>query len=142
MFKDKRGKLVIAIDGPAGAGKSTIAKMVADRLGLKHIDTGAMYRALALKAMREGGDCTNAKVLTDLLAGSMIEIQGRCFRRNTTPDDKSEGLPGGEGSGSSPGTGQTTAGISCRWWCCYGWPGYRDYRFARCKYQDLLDCLS
>ncbi len=45
---------VIAIDGPAGAGKSTIAAMLADRLGVPHLDTGAMYRAVALLALRAG----------------------------------------------------------------------------------------
>ncbi len=45
-------KLVIAIDGPAGAGKSTVAKALAKELGLKYLDTGAMYRALALAAQR------------------------------------------------------------------------------------------
>jgi len=48
------GKLVIAIDGPAGAGKSTVAKALAKDLGLKYLDTGAMYRALALAASRQG----------------------------------------------------------------------------------------
>lgn len=45
---------VIAIDGPAGAGKSTIAKKLADRIGYTYIDSGAMYRALTLKVLREG----------------------------------------------------------------------------------------
>jgi cytidylate kinase len=48
------GRHVIAIDGPAGAGKSTIARMLAFRLGVPYIDTGAMYRAVALLALREG----------------------------------------------------------------------------------------
>ncbi len=48
--------LVIAIDGPAGAGKSTVAKIVADKLGYIYIDTGAMYRALTLKALRRDID--------------------------------------------------------------------------------------
>lgn len=48
--------LTIAIDGPVGAGKSTIASMLAHSLGILHLDTGAMYRALALKALREGVD--------------------------------------------------------------------------------------
>lgn len=47
-------KLVIAIDGPAGAGKSTVAKALAKELGLRYLDTGAMYRALALAASRSG----------------------------------------------------------------------------------------
>jgi len=47
-------KLVIAIDGPSGAGKGTLARTVAERLGYKHIDTGAMYRAVAWKALEEG----------------------------------------------------------------------------------------
>ena len=46
--------LRIAIDGPSGAGKSTIAKIVADRMGIDYIDTGAMYRAIGLKMIREG----------------------------------------------------------------------------------------
>lgn len=47
-------EIVVAIDGPAGAGKSTVAKAVAKEFGLRYLDTGAMYRALALKAMRNG----------------------------------------------------------------------------------------
>ncbi len=47
-------KEVIAIDGPAGAGKSTVARKVAEKLGWQYIDTGAMYRALTLKVLREG----------------------------------------------------------------------------------------
>ena len=43
----------IAIDGPVGAGKSTVAQKVAERLGILYVDTGAMYRAVALKARRE-----------------------------------------------------------------------------------------
>ncbi len=47
---------VIAIDGPAGSGKSTVARAVASRLGLKYLDTGAMYRAVAFAVLRAGGD--------------------------------------------------------------------------------------
>ena len=46
----------IAIDGPAGSGKSTISKILAQELGFEYIDTGAMYRAITLKAMRLGID--------------------------------------------------------------------------------------
>lgn len=46
--------MIIAIDGPAGAGKTTVARALARRLGLTHIDTGAMYRAVALKCLRNG----------------------------------------------------------------------------------------
>ena len=47
-------KLVIAIDGPSGAGKGTLARTVAERLGYRHVDTGAMYRAVAWKAAQDG----------------------------------------------------------------------------------------
>ena len=47
-------KLIIAIDGPVGSGKSTLARRVAELMGYVYIDTGAMYRALALKALRSG----------------------------------------------------------------------------------------
>ncbi|MBK5221505.1 MAG: (d)CMP kinase [Acidimicrobiia bacterium] len=51
---------VIAIDGPAGSGKSTIARLLADRLGLEYLDTGAMYRAVAFAALRRGVDPADA----------------------------------------------------------------------------------
>jgi cytidylate kinase len=49
-------KLIVAIDGPSGAGKGTVARAVAARLGYRHVDTGAMYRAVAWKALHEGCD--------------------------------------------------------------------------------------
>ncbi|HEY3809971.1 MAG TPA: (d)CMP kinase [Acidimicrobiales bacterium] len=57
---------MIAIDGPAGSGKSTVAKAVADRLGLDYLDTGAMYRAVAFAAMRRGIDPEDAARVADL----------------------------------------------------------------------------
>lgn len=54
---------VIAIDGPAGSGKSTIAKLLAARLGLEYLDTGAMYRAVAFAALRRGVDPADAEVV-------------------------------------------------------------------------------
>lgn len=66
-------KLVIAIDGPSASGKSTTASEVARRLGYLHIDTGAMYRALALKAMRKAVNLADSNELEALLTGTSID---------------------------------------------------------------------
>lgn len=58
--------MVIAIDGPAGSGKSTVAKAVASRLGLDYLDTGAMYRSVAFAALRGGVDPEDAEVVSNL----------------------------------------------------------------------------
>ena len=55
--------MIVAIDGPAGAGKSTVARMLAERLGFRYLDTGAMYRALTWLAMHEGLDLGDADKL-------------------------------------------------------------------------------
>ena len=56
-------KLVVAIDGPAGAGKSTVAQLAAKKLGYTYIDTGAMYRAVAWKTLKTGEPVTDEKIL-------------------------------------------------------------------------------
>lgn len=66
--------LVIAIDGPAGSGKSTVSKSVAKRLGILYIDTGAMYRALTLKAMRLGLNLEDEEALKDLAGSTKIDL--------------------------------------------------------------------
>jgi CMP/dCMP kinase len=68
-------RIVVAIDGPAGAGKSTIARRVAERLGATYIDTGAMYRAVALWARESGVDWTDAQRLTELACQSQIAFE-------------------------------------------------------------------
>ena len=64
----------IALDGPAGAGKSTIAKIIAKRLGLPYLDTGAMYRAMALSALSEGVSLTYAEKVDELLNRTDIQV--------------------------------------------------------------------
>ncbi len=71
----KARQLIIAIDGPAGSGKSTVSKMVAKRLGLLYIDTGAMYRALTLKAMRVKADMNDDDALTKLAGSTTIDLK-------------------------------------------------------------------
>ena len=66
--------LIVAIDGPSGAGKSTAAKALAQRLGYTFIDTGAMYRALAWKALQRGVFLDDGKQLAALLQGTRIEL--------------------------------------------------------------------
>jgi CMP/dCMP kinase len=58
--------MIVAIDGPAGAGKSTVARALAERLGFRYLDTGAMYRAVTWLAMQRGVDLGAAEALADL----------------------------------------------------------------------------
>ena len=67
--------ITIAIDGPAGAGKSTVAKSLAKALNVFYLDTGAMYRALTLKALREKLDLTNEDELTSLAKRTLIKFE-------------------------------------------------------------------
>ena len=64
----------MAIDGPAGAGKSTVAKAVAKRLGYRYMDTGAMYRALAWKVMRRGADPADEETLEEMLDSTAVDL--------------------------------------------------------------------
>lgn len=66
----------IAIDGPAGAGKSTVARMLAARLGFLYVDTGAMYRALTLKALRVGINVADEEATGQLAAETQVELGG------------------------------------------------------------------
>lgn len=67
--------MIIAIDGPSGAGKSTLAKRLAKELQFIYLDTGAMYRALALKVLRQGVDLADDARLEELIAETEIDLQ-------------------------------------------------------------------
>jgi cytidylate kinase len=74
-FAAQTGHLVIAIDGVVGAGKSTTARAVANELGYRHLDTGAMYRAVTFAALRSGVAADDEKALAELVAGLQIELE-------------------------------------------------------------------
>ena len=74
MCAEQVRKLIVAIDGPAGAGKSTVAKRLAKELGYTYMDTGAMYRAFAWKVMKEGIDLSDEKKLERALQDTSIEL--------------------------------------------------------------------
>src|SRR5687768_12678859 len=69
--------MVIAIDGPAGAGKSTVARAVAERLGFTYLDTGAMYRAVALAAAGREGEAAAIAERADIRVGDRVLLDGR-----------------------------------------------------------------
>ena len=68
------GNIIITIDGPAGVGKSTVSQMLAKRLGVSFLDTGAMYRALTLAAMNEKADLNKTAQLLDILKRKVLQF--------------------------------------------------------------------
>lgn len=74
LRKDIAGKMNIAIDGPAGSGKSTVAKQLAKDFNILYLDTGAMYRACALKALEEGVDPNDEAAVVDLMRDVKIDV--------------------------------------------------------------------
>jgi cytidylate kinase len=83
---------VIAIDGPAGAGKSTVAKIIANKLNFLYVDTGAMYRVLTLKAMKEKIPWDNKEKLIEMAKNTEIELyqDGEKYRVFMDGEDVSE----------------------------------------------------
>ena len=75
MFHVNLPKLIIAIDGPVGSGKSTLARRVAEMIGYLYIDTGAMYRAVAMKALRRGISFDSTDALTALAGETHIDLR-------------------------------------------------------------------
>lgn len=68
--------MIVTIDGPAGAGKSSVARRLADRLGFRYLDTGSMYRAVTLAAIERGIDLTNAQAVVRLIRQIAIDLDG------------------------------------------------------------------
>ena len=80
---------IVAIDGPAGTGKGTITKLIAEELGLINIDTGAMYRCVALEALRKNIDDTEIEKVEEILKNIEIKFKrengknaGNIYKRN------------------------------------------------------------
>ena len=69
---------MIAIDGPAGSGKTTVARVLADRLGLEYLDTGAMYRAVAFAVLRRGVDPDESEQVARVAASMELTLDGGC----------------------------------------------------------------
>ncbi len=74
------GRVIIAIDGPAGAGKSTVARALASRLGFTYLDSGAMYRSVALAALRAEVDPDDGVAVGELARGVRIEVGDHLVR--------------------------------------------------------------
>lgn len=91
-MSDKR--VIIAIDGPAGAGKSTLAKRVAEKLGFLYINSGAIYRAVALWALRLGVDLSDMHRLEQLAKEAKIELGGGDGRVLLNGEDVTEAIGG------------------------------------------------
>ena len=82
-------KIVVAVDGPAGSGKSTICKLVSKKLDLDYIDTGAMYRALTLKVIENNIDVNDTIKILDILKDTKIELsREKVYLDNIDVSDK------------------------------------------------------
>ena len=146
-------KIKIAIDGPAAAGKSTIAKITAEKLGYTYIDTGAMYRALTHKALVHNINTNDGKELEKLLEETEIVLRpsmnGQAVivdGKDVTEDIRSQLVTA---SVSSVATHMSVRQLMvdkqrlladwCR--CCNGWARYRDSSLTGCGIKDFHDSL-
>jgi cytidylate kinase len=77
MSAGARSGVVVAIDGPAGSGKSTLSRALAARLGLERLDTGAMYRSVAWAVLQQGVDPSDAGAVADVARGLVVEVGDR-----------------------------------------------------------------
>lgn len=75
-------EFIVTVDGPAGSGKSTIAKIIAKKYGLTYLDTGAMYRMIALYALENGIDLEDSKSIEAMLENAKLDIVGNQFFLN------------------------------------------------------------
>lgn len=75
LRKDITQNINVALDGPAGSGKSTVSKLIAKKLDILCLDTGAMYRACALKCLNEGVSCTDEKAVDKLITNINLEVK-------------------------------------------------------------------
>ncbi len=87
-FSKGMRKIIIAIDGPAGSGKSTTARLVAQKLGYTYIDTGAMYRALTLKVIESGIDPKDENSIVDIAEKTKIDLLYQDGNLKVILDDK------------------------------------------------------
>ena len=96
---------IVAIDGPAGAGKSTAARLLAERLGWRFLDTGALYRAVTLKALRAGLDLADGAEMGRLAEAAQIELREEAGVQKVFLDgeDVSSAIRGPDVSKSVPG---------------------------------------
>lgn len=95
---------VVALDGPSGTGKSTVARRLASRLGARYLDTGAMYRAATVAVLRAGADLGDPVAITAVVENAKIDI-------STDPENVSVTLDG-DGVDADIRSQQTTAAVS------------------------------
>ena len=96
-------KLIIAIDGPSGAGKGTISRTISQALGYRHIDTGAMYRAVGWKALHDGVDLDDEAAVAALAERADIQIEGGVVSHRRRRRDEGHSHAGNRSRGDAGG---------------------------------------
>ena len=125
-------RFAIAVDGPAGSGKSTVAKLVAKRLGIIYVDTGAMYRTVALFCTEKGIALADEAAVVAALADLQMKI---------VPEEGGQRIfLNGRDVTEEIRTAEIGKGASTVAFCDYGWQRYRDGCSARCRGEDLSGC--
>ena len=135
----------IAIDGPVGAGKSSIADQVAAKLNILHLDTGAMYRTFGLYALRSGADMTSEEELSRLVEKVQVNVlyENGAQRTLLFDEDVTDLIRSGERglqmAGGAPPHGARAAGAGADGGYADRRPRYRHGGFEGLPVQDLPD---